>query len=107
MNLANIVKVVVVLYGTLSLLAAVGGTAEDGLRGQLVLFAIAGLALIIFPWAPYQRLLLVFGLVGLHIAAIWQGIDQGDFHISHHLVRGVVSIAILGMYIRSDVATDA
>ena len=101
MNLVNLFTFVVVAYGALSLIAAVAGMMEEGARGPLFLFVIAALALIATPWVPNTSYWLVFGLAGLHVAAVWQGIAQDDFHWQHHAVRAVASVAILGIFIRS------
>ena len=100
MNLANLFTFAVVAYGALSLTAAVAGMMEDGARGPLFVFVIAALVLIATPWMPHNAYWLLCGLVGLHLAAIWQGLAQDDFHWQHHAIRGLVSIAILGVFMR-------
>jgi hypothetical protein len=101
MNLVSLFTFVVVSYGALSIVAAVGGMVEEGTQGSLFLFVIASLALIAAPWAPNTGYWLLAGLVGLHMAAVWQGITQDDFHWQHHAVRAIVSFAILGIFVRS------
>jgi len=91
---------IVSLYGLLSLIAAIGGMAEDGVRAPLILFMLASVVLVLSPWVPGTLVVLLVALTGLHIAAIWQGLDQGGLQWSHHVVRLVVSLAIVIVYLR-------
>ena len=94
----------VTIYGILSIIAAVAGISEEGVQGQLLLFAVAGLALIATPWLPNQMLWLLAGLIGFHIAALWQGSTQDSFQWSHHIVRAIVSITIIALAVRAEEA---
>lgn len=100
MNLRYVLIGIVSIYGLLSIVAAIGGMTESGMRGQLILFLLAGISLMLSPWVPNTLWLLLVGLIGLHFAAIWQGLDQGGLQWSHHLVRAIVSVAILFVYFR-------
>lgn len=101
MNLGNAFNVTVFAYGLLSIVAAIAGATQQGLQGQLVLFVISGATLVAAPFVSHQLPMVVVGLVGLHIAAIWQGLAQDDFHWHHHVIRLIASLIILGLYFRS------
>lgn len=102
MKIRHFFIAIVSIYGLLSLIAAVGGMAEDGFHGSLVLFIVSAIALLVSPWIPNTFPWLLAGLVGLHVAALWQGFSQDSFTPSHHIVRTVVSVAIITIYFRTE-----
>lgn len=102
MNLRYLFISVVSIYGVLSIIAAIGGMIESDFRGSLALFMIAGIALVLSPWVPNTLVWLLVALIGLHVAAIWQGFSQDSFTSSHHIVRAIVSVAIVMLYLRSE-----
>lgn len=100
MNLRYLFIGIVSLYGLLSMIAAIGGMMEDGVQGQFILFLLAAAMLMVCPWIPHTLVWLLMALAGLHIAAILQGLDQGELQWSHHAVRAIISFAIVFLYIR-------
>ncbi len=95
-----VVCVVSVLFGALSLVAAVSqmknekkpfpGVLMSG--GSVLLLAAAVVCLCELGW---DWALALVGCVGICVAAMWNGIQSKNLHIQHHVVRIALSVLLV------------
>lgn len=96
-----IVRIFLGLYAFLTMLATISQMREHlslsvyGFGLGSVLLAIAA----IFKQSQYGLYALIVGLIALHISALYHGLTT-DFHLSHHLIRLVISIVIVYFYVK-------
>lgn len=103
MNTNLILGSLLTLYGALSVIAGLAEVNESGFQPRIMLFILCGACLIGGAWwhhEPARFGLIVVGLLGLHAAAIWQGLAMDGLTPSHHVVRATVTIVLLALYFR-------
>ena len=100
MNLRQIFNILVVITGALAMIYGIAGMIADGPHGHDALFAIAGMALLVVPRVLHQFSLMMTGLTGLLLAAIWQGFYEGEFNaVLIGILCGVVFV-LLSIFVR-------
>ncbi len=93
--------VVSVLFGGLSLLAAVSQIKAKSEKKPLPALTMAVGALILFAsvicniaaWR-FDYIIAVLGCAAICAAAIMNGIKSGQFHIQHHIIRITLSVIL-------------
>ena len=100
MPIAICLWIVSVLFGGLSLLAAlVQWKSERKALPALLMAAGAVLLLAAVGCNMWGRrldvLLALVGCAAVCATAVWNGLKSGRFHLSHHILRAAVSAALL------------
>ncbi len=92
------------LFGGLSLLASLTQIKQDKKSSPAILMAAGSVLLIaavifnIFA-RRFDVIAALFGCIVICAAAIQNGINSGKLHLSHHIVRILLSLAlVLGFY---------
>ena len=97
----NIVLCIVsVMFGGLSLTAAVIQMRADKKSTPAVLMIIGSVMLISaavcnFTKQQFDFILALIGCTGICAAAICNGLKSGNFHIQHHVIRITLSLALV------------
>lgn len=97
----NIVLCIIsLLFGGLSLVAAVSQMKNEKKAMPAVLMIVGSLLLIsaaICNLAKQQLdyVLALVGCIAICAAAIWNGLKSGNFHIQHHIIRIILSLILL------------
>lgn len=91
--------VVSVLFGGLQMAASVSQMKSERKPISAVVMAIGSVMVITAvicnitaQWFDY--IIAIFGCIAICAAAIWNGIKGKQFHISHHIVRILISIIL-------------
>lgn len=98
------VAVTAILYGTLSLVAALSQWRDRAARTAAALMAVGAAAVLaaavskLLAW-DLSWLLLAAGGALICAAAVWNGVRMGKVHYSHHAVRaGLTVLLALGFF---------
>lgn len=94
-----ILKIFIFIYGLLTIVATISDFNHNGFNWLQVLYISASLLLIYTAFTTTNLTLLVIGLAGLMVAAFLTGLFAHDFHWSHHIIRLLVSIMVIGLYL--------
>ncbi|MCS9987765.1 hypothetical protein FO433_06675 [Weissella cibaria] len=94
-------RFLLLLYATLMFIAITVEMRheQDVNRVYIALVLIFSL---VTAWASIFNSVITFavvgavGVVGFQLLAIYAGIDAGNFHLKHHLVRLIISLMLLG-----------
>lgn len=94
-----IVKVIIALYSILTIVATIADIKENTFN---LLHPLYFLCCIILLIATYKNnpVLLAIGLVGLMGSALLTGIIANNTHLSHHIIRFVISSILLVLFIK-------
>lgn len=89
-------KILLSLYAVFTLLAVISDARANKFNPAHLFFLMGCVILIavVFFNIPYPLALLIAGLACMHIAAVIAGKTAG-FHLSHHIVRAVISLAFV------------
>ena len=96
----NIVLCIVsFLFGGLSLIAGVVQVKAEKKPMPALIMILGSLLLIAaaicnLAKQPYDFILALIGCGAICAAAIWNGLKSKNFHIQHHIIRAVLSIAL-------------
>ncbi len=87
-----VVSVLTVAYGLVSALAALSQRKDESRRGPMGLMLGGGAALTAAGVMKVLRVrgalpLVVLGAGAVSLAALWNGVKNGEVHPGHHLVR--------------------
>ena len=98
MNIA--VCIVSILFGGLSLIAAVSQMKTEKKPMPAVVMAAGSVLLISaaicnFAGQAFDYVLALPGCAFICTAAIWNGRKSGNFHLQHHIIRLVLSLALV------------
>lgn len=89
-------SILLAVYGLLMVVTVIASWRNKKLKkGSLLVMLLGGLLLILsIIWTNIW--LVMFGLLLIHISAIWNGLSlKGKLSPGHHFVRLVVSVCIL------------
>lgn len=99
-----VVAVIALLYGTLSLIAALSQWKDRAARTAAALMSVGAAAILtaavlkLLAWG-LAWLLLTAGGALICAAAVWNGVRMGKVHYSHHAVRAVLTVLLaLGFF---------
>lgn len=97
-----LLNVLLGFYAVLTLIAVVSDLQANGFHVAHGLFMVGSilLVMVIFRNTRYSLALLITGLVVMHLAAIFAGQLTG-FHLSHHIVRAVVSLLLILLFVKT------
>ena len=92
--------VVSALFGGLSLIASLSqmkgeekpAAAGWMAAGSLMLLAAVGCGI---GAKEFDFIVALVGCAAICAAAIWNGMKSGQFHLRHHIIRGLLSIALI------------
>ena len=92
--------IVSIIFGGLSLIAAISQMRADKKSAPAVLMIIGSVILIFavisnFAKQPFDYVLALIGCVAICIAAICNGLKSGNFHIQHHIIRITLSLILI------------
>lgn len=95
-----VLSIVSVIFGGLSLVAAVSQMRDDKKSTPTVLMIIGSAMLISavicnLTKQPFDFVLALIGCAAICIAAICNGLKSGDFHIQHHIIRITLSLILV------------
>ena len=94
-----ILCIVSVLFGGLSMIAAVSQIKSD--KSVSALIMIAGSLLLIAAvicnllGQQFDYIIASLGCIAICAAAIWNGVKGGQLHIQHHIIRIALSIVLI------------
>lgn len=89
-----------VLFGGLSLIASIAQMRTEKKANPAMIMALGAAALIaaVICDVCAQGMdvwLALAGCAAICYAAIWNGLRGGQLHIQHHIIRGLVSLALI------------
>ena len=89
-----------ILFGGLSLIAAVSQIKSDRKAIPALVMAAGSLLLIVsvilnIAAQRFDHITAIPGCTAICAAAIWNGIKSGQFHIQHHIIRIALSILLV------------
>ena len=98
MNIA--LCIVSILFGGLSLIAAISQIKADRKSAPAVLMMIGSGMLIAaaicnLTKQQFDYILALIGCMGICAAAICNGLNSGNFHIQHHVIRIALSLILV------------
>ena len=102
MNIA--LCIVSIIFGGLSLIAAISQIKADKKSTPAALMIIGSVMLIAaaicnFAKQQFDYVFALIGCTGICAAAICNGLKSGNFHIQHHIIRITLSLVLIAGFI--------
>lgn len=92
-----ILIILVLIYALLTIIASVSALLNSGFSFVYLLFALNSILMIFSVYPTLNLILLATSLVLFCSLAILHGLMIKDFHLSHIMVRAIISIIIFGI----------
>ena len=96
----NVVLCIIsIIFGGLSLIAAISQMRAEKKSMSAVLMIVGSVMLISaaicnFAKQPFDYVLALVGCAAICVAAVRNGLQSGNFHIQHHIIRIALSLVL-------------